>query len=227
MLFKYFALLIFTVGLAFTISAQDTAVPVLSKQEQKDAKRKAREPIEKMLSAYTVCPSRDTPFVVFAVERVSKDKNEILVRPTPDGVKKISRTDSYDVLITFRDKMRFADVRPDRSKPENYDDDKKIVLENLQYYINTSKSMAADKPIEKRLNGFDTFSIYRSELIGNTLGVSLIFDDVNKMIGTVYFANAVKGNQANFKTTQDWVGLREAFLDSYTKCVATELSKSN
>lgn len=205
-------------------AAQEPKSVELSKQEQKDAKRKQRDAIERMLTPFTVCPANGTPFVVFAVNRVAKNQNESLVRQTPDGVKKISRTDSYDVLITFTDKMRFADVRPDRSKPESYADDKKVVLENLQYDINTSKSMAVETPAEKQFNGFDTFSLYRSELIGNTPGISLIFDDANKMIVTVYFMNAVKGNQTNFRTIQEWMGLRDSFLDSYTKCLTDRKS---
>jgi len=221
---KSLVLFILSAGISCSIFAQDKNTTELSKQEQKEAKRKAREPIEKMLSAYTACPAHDTPFVVFAVRRVTKDWNERLVRQTPEGVKEISRTDSYDVLITFKDTMRFADVRPDRSQPENYNNDKEVVLKNLQQAINTSKSMAVEKPAEKQFNGFETFSLYRSELIGNTLGISVIFDDANKMIVTIYFTNAVKGNQTNFKTTQEWMSLREAFLDSFTKCVETELS---
>ena len=224
MKYKYAVLLLLIVGIACAASAQEKQTSAPSKQDQKEVKRKEREQIEKTLTAYTVCPSNETSFVVFAAERVAKDKNESLVRPTPEGIKNISRTDSYDVLITFKDKMRFADVRPDRSKPENYVNDKQIVLENLQYYINTSKSMAVEKPAEKRFNGFETVSMFRSELIGNTLGVSLIFDDPNQMIITIYFANAVKGNQTNFKNIQEWMELRDAFLDSYTKCVVSELT---
>jgi len=191
---------------------------------QNEINKKEREEIEKMLKAYTVCPKGETEFVVFAVRRVDKNTNRTLARETADGVKGISRTDSYDVLITFKDKMRFADVRPDRSDPNKYEDDKKVALENLQYYNDTGKAMSSGKPLEKTYNGFLTYSIYRSELIGNQLGISLIFDDTNNMITTIYFVNAPKNSDGkNYKTIEEWSKLRERFLDSYTNCVAKNL----
>src|SRR5207249_4718594 len=185
--------------------------------------RVAREGIEKMLTAYTACPANETEFVVLAVERIAKNKNQTLARDTSEGVKGVSCTDSYDVLITFKDKMRFADVRPDRSVPEKYENDRRIALDNLQYLINTGKSMALEKPLEKKYDGFTTFSVHRSELIGNTLGITLILDDADKMITTIYFANAPKINDKHFKNIQEWLTLRDKFLDSYTKCVTNKL----
>lgn len=206
-----------------SVHSQDGKLNKEEKQAQKEAKKKEREEIEKMLKAYTVCPGTETEFVVSAVERVANNKVQTLARDTPNGVKGISRTDSYDVLITFKDKMRFADIRPDRSKPEEYENDKKIAVENLQYLINTGKSMAVEKPAEKTYNRFTTASDYRSELIGNTLGISLIFDDANKMITTVYFINAPKANGKRYANFQEWFDLRNAFLNAYTGCVDTNL----
>lgn len=217
---KITAFLLFTFGFVLSLHAQDAKLPKEEKKLQKEAKKKEREDIEKMLKTYTICPSTDTEFIVSAVERVSKNREQTLARDTAEGIKGISRTDSYDVLITFKDKMRFADVRPDRSKPEEYENDKKVALENLQYYIGNGKSISTKKPVEKLYNGFNTYSFQRSELIGNNLGMSLIFDDANKMIITVYFINAPKdGAGKNFKSIDDWSGLRDEFLDSYTKCV--------
>jgi len=194
---------------------------------QKEIKKKEREQIEKLLKTYTVCPTGETEFVVLGVRRVDKNTNRTLARETANGVKGISRTDSYDVLITFKDKMRFADVRPDRSDPNQYETDKKVALENLQYYNDTGKSMTSSKPVEKTYNGFLTHSIHRSELIGNQLGITLIFDDTNKIITTIYFINAPKNSDGkNYKTIEEWSKLREKFLDSYTICVAKNLGES-
>jgi hypothetical protein len=221
---KILVVLILTAFFSISLQAQDKKLSKEEKNAQKEIKRKEREEIEKMLKVYTICPSTDAEFVISAVERIAKNREQSLARDTTEGVKAVSRTDSYDVLITFKDKMRFADVRPDRSKPEEYENDKKVALENLQYYITTGKSMATEKPVEKSYAAFTTNSLQRSELIGNTLGISLIFDDANKMITTIYFVNAPKNsNGANFKNIEEWTGQRDKFLDSYTKCVAANL----
>lgn len=223
---KYLFLLICIFSFSLPIYAQKENLSKDEKRVQKELKKKEREQIERMLKTYTVCPTSETEFVVFAVRRVDKNANRILARDTADGVKGISHTDSYDILITFKDKMRFADVLPDRSDPNQYETDKKVALENLQYYNATGKSMSSSKPVEKTYNGFLTYSIYRSELIGNQLGTSLIFDDTNKMITTVYFINAPKNSDGkNFKTIEEWSNLREKFLDSYISCVVKNLSE--
>ncbi len=218
---KYFLLLICVLTFSLTIYAQKENLSKDEKRVQKETKKNEREQIEKMLKTYTVCPTGETEFVVLAVRRVDKNTNRTLARDTAGGIKGISRTDSYDVLITFIDKMRFADVRPDRSDPNKYETDKNVALENLQYYNDTGKSMNSSKPIEKTYNGLLTYSIYRSELIGNQLGISLIFDDTNKMITTIYFINAPKNSDGKtYKTIEEWSKLRENFLDSYTSCAA-------
>lgn len=224
---KYLILLICIVGFSLSIHAQKENLSKEERRVQKEIKKKEREQIEKMLKTYTVCPTSETEFVVFAVRRVDKNANRTLARDTANGVKGISRTDSYDVLITFKDTMRFADVRPDRSEPKQYEADKKVALENLQYYNDSGKSMVSSKPDEKAFNDFLTYSIYRSELIGNQLGTSLIFDDANKMITTIYFINAPKNSDGkNYKTIEEWSKLREKFLDSYTSCIAKNLGEN-
>ncbi|MER3632686.1 MAG: hypothetical protein C4325_11445 [Blastocatellia bacterium] len=224
---KYLFLLICVFTFALPIYAQKENLSKDEKRVQKEITKKEREQIEKMLKTYTVCPTSETEFVVLGVRRVDKNTNHTLARETADGVKGISRTDSYDVLVTFKDKTRFANLRPDRSDPKQYETDKKVALENLQYYNNTGKFMSSSKPEEKTFNGFSTYSIYRSELIGNQLGTSLIFDDTNKMITTIYFINAPKNSNGNiYKTIEEWSTLRERFLDSYTSCVAKNLGET-
>ena len=221
---KYCFLLVCIVAFSTPFYAQENKLSKNEKLLQKEAKKKEREQIEKRLRTYTVCPSGETEFIVFAVRRVDKNENRTLARDTADGVKGISRTDSYDVLVTFTDKMRFADVRPDRSDPSQYEGDKKVALENLQYLNGLGTAMSSPNPLEKEYNGLSTYSIYRSELIGNQLGISIIFDDANKMITTVYFINAPKSTDGkNYKTIEEWSTLREKFLDSYTSCVSREL----
>ena len=223
---KILVVLIFTFGCVLPFQAQNGKPSKEEKQAQKEAKRKEREEIEKMMKAYTVCPLNETEFVISNVARITKNKDLTLARETAEGIKGISRTDSYSVLITFKDTMRFANVRPDRSKPEEHQKDKKVVLEELQHLINTGKSGAVEKPVVKTYNGFVTYSDYRSELIGNTLGISLIFDDANKMITTIYFLNAPKdGNGKHFKSIEEWLRLKDKFLDSYTKCVAANIER--
>lgn len=215
--------------LAFSlpILSQDKGLSKEEKREKNELRKIERNQVETMLKAYVNCPAGDSDFVIFRVERVDKDAKRTLARETADGVKAVSRTDSYDVLITFKDKMRFANLRPDRSDPDHFEIDKGVALESLEYYNGTGKSMISSSPIEKVHNGLRTFSIYRAELTGNQLGISLIFDDQNKMITTVYFINAPKNSGGkNYSTWEEWSKFRGQFLESYTSCVANGVAPS-
>lgn len=216
-----FSLVIFLSTFSFNaVEAQD-----------KKAEKEAREKIEKALKPYTQCALPGVLWVA-DVDRVTKKKEETLSRETPTGVKEISRTDSYRVMIGFGDDygsgsaFYFANVRPDRSKPEQYLSDKQVLIENLKHVIATTASMETKEPVEKTYYGFATYNVNRSALAGATLGQSLIFDDDNKIITTIYFLNApVDLYKKYFKNFEEWKILRDKFLDSYTKCVGEELKK--
>lgn len=225
---KYCCLLVCVLFLSFPIYAQNENLSKEERRARKEIIKKEREQIEKMLKTFTVCPAPgETEFVVYASRRVDKNVNRTLARETADGVKGISRTDSYEVLFTFKDAMRFANVRPDRSNPTQYEDDKKVALENLRHSNDIGKYMSSSSLVEKEYNGYLTYSTYRSQLIGNSLGIAIIFDDTNKMITTVYFINAPRDSAGkHYSSIEEWKNLKEKFLDSYTRCVAGKLDEA-
>lgn len=203
----------------------------------KEEKKKEREAIEKMLKAYTACRFPDKPgFVIHEVDRMAKNKEQLLARETASGYKGVSRTDSYRVMIIFTDTPRdilgrpyyFANVRPDRSKPSEYENDKKVIGEYLeQLIVLGADTVSIKKPLEESFNGFNVYSVYRSVLAGSNQGTSIVFDDANKVVTTVYFLNEPKDwlAKSHFNTVEEWMALRKAFLESYTKCVAENLNR--
>lgn len=223
-------------SLAGSIAAQNGKP---DKKAEKAAREKEREEAEKALKAYTGCAFAGSELAILRTDRITKKKEESLSRQTPEGIRNVSRTDSYRVMIGFlEDDGRqndpflggsvryFANVRPDRSKPEEYPNDNQVVIGNLKYYISVDKALEIREPQEKQYNGFTTYSIYRSALTGNSLGQSLIFDDANKIITTVYFLNMpTELYGKHFKTIDEWKNLREKFLESYTKCIDENLKK--
>ena len=230
-----FVSLLLIFGFAATSQAQDAKLSPNEKKVQKEEKKKEREAIENMLKAYTSCSfDNKDKFVIAQVERIAKDKEENLARETAEGEKGISRTDSYRVMTAFTDTPKdlfgrpyyFANIRPDRSKPTEYDNDKRVLIEYLEHLIiSGNNTITIQKPLEKNYHGFDVYSIYRSIITGNNLGVSIIFDDGNKMSTTIYFLSEPKGAKAisHFKTFEEWMILRDKLLESYTKCVAENL----
>ena len=99
-------------------------------------------------------------------------------------------------------------------------------IESLEKINNDGKNMDSPKLLEKEYNGFASYSANRNDIVGNIIGTTMIFDDKNKIIVTVYFINKppnVKDEFKLFNSIQEWKILQDKFLDSYTKCVADNL----
>jgi hypothetical protein len=221
-----FTLLILIFTLFFTLQAQSKE----EKKAQKETKKLEREQVEKVLDVYKSdkCSFSNLKLKIIKIDRMAKNEEEqTLVRHTAEGVKGVSRTDSYRIIFAQEtDKYLFANLRFDRSRPYSYNDDKKFSIESLEKINNDGKNMDSPKLLEKQYNGFAAYSANRSDIVGNTVGVTMIFDDKNKIIVTVYFINKppnVKSEFILFNSIQEWKVLQDKFLDSYTKCVADNL----
>jgi hypothetical protein len=221
-----FTLLILIFTLSFTLQSQSKE----EKKAQKEAKKLEREQIEKVLDVYKSdkCSFSNLKLSILKIDRMAKNEEEqTLVRYTTEGVKGVSRTDGYRIIFAQEtDKHLFANLRFDRSRPYSYNDDKKFSIESLEKTNNDSKNMDSPKLLEKEYNGFASYSSNRSDIVGNTIGITMIFDDKNKIIVTVYFINKppnIKDEFKLFNNIQEWKILQDKFLDSYTKCVADNL----
>jgi hypothetical protein len=214
------------------------------KKAQKEARKKGRAGIEQVLSAFTVCKF-DDGLRISQIDRISKDKVKYLARQTAKGVtdksvtngksedrifladngdlnEGVSRTDSYRVMLDYNQPDYFANLRIDRSLPDGYAEDKAILLRWMDF-SNRERTDSETKSVqEANFNGFKTYSTSRANLDFTELGITLFFDDANKIFVTVYFLNQ-RPPYRNFKTIEEWKALRDKFLDAYTGCVQNNL----
>jgi len=171
-----------------------------------------------LLKPYTVCEFDDGLKIV-KFERLPK--REIYSRgvKTADGEKEVTRIDSYRMLAAYPKTDAFANVRPEKSRPDKYVQDKKNAIEELKYLISTGKEIESTEPIKANYNGFESYGFNRRTLeIGNTVGVYVLFNDADQTITTIYLFNA-NPKKRKFQTIEEWRTLKENFLNNYTRCI--------
>ena len=171
-----------------------------------------------LLKPYTVCEFDDGLKIV-KFERLSKDEIYSRAVKTADGEKEVTRIDSYRMLVAYPNTDAFANIRPERSRPDGYAQDKKNIIEELKYMISVSKEMEFKEPIKATYNGFEIYGMNRRTLeIGTTVGMYVLFHDADQTITTVYFFNP-KPKKRKFQTIEEWRTLKEDFLNNYTNCI--------
>lgn len=171
-----------------------------------------------ILKPYTVCEFDDGLKIV-KFERLPK--REIYSRgvKTADGEKEVTRIDSYRMLAAYPKTDAFANIRPEKSRPDKYVQDKKNAIEELRYLISTGKEIESTEPIKANYNGFESYGFNRRTLeIGNTVGVYVLFNDADQTITTIYLFNA-NPKKRKFQTIEEWRTLKENFLNNYTRCI--------
>lgn len=189
-----------------------------SSQSNVIAQRSSDQP--DLLKPYTFCTFGDG-LKVTKFERLPK--GEIYSRgvQTAAGEKEITRIDSYRILVAYPKTDAFANIRPEKSRPDAYRQDKQNAIEELKHLISTGKEMESSEPIKATYNGFESYGLNRRTLeIGSTVGVYVLFNDTDQTITTIYFFNA-KPKKRKFQTIEEWKILKENFLNAYTRCISS------
>ena len=171
---------------------------------------------DESLKPYTTCEFEDGLKIV-QVDRLPKDVT-FRKENTSSGEKQISLADGYRVMVAYVKTDFFANIKAEKSDPTKYATDKDTAIEALKWAASTSKEMESQDPIKVSYNGFDGYAINRKSIMGNTLGITLLFSDPNQHIVTIYFLNQ-SPKKRKFQTIEEWRTLRDNFLNRYTACV--------
>jgi hypothetical protein len=232
---------------AFLIAVIVIALPAFPQSKaDKEAAKAEQKRVTDLLSAYSDCKFQDG-LRIARTDRIQRGGLKYLARETarnitdrelpsgksldrywvdPNGVlnEGVSRTDAIRVMVDYRKPDYFANIRVDRAHSDGYEEDKEILHRWINYMNRERGDSATQSPIEADYNGFKTISSYRSDVDvrKDELGISLIFDDENRIYTTVYFLNQRPKHRIH-KSTEEWNQLRERFLHEYTACVNTNL----
>ena len=168
------------------------------------------------LKPYTSCQFEDGLKVV-QVDRLPKGVT-FRTETTSGGEKKVSLVDGYRIMVAYPKTDFFANIKAEESNPDDYAKDKETVTEGLKWAIANSKEMESQEPLKVSYNGFEGYAMNRKSLVGNTLGITVLFSDGDHHIITIYFLNQ-NPKKRKFQTIEEWRALKESFLNRYTSCI--------
>lgn len=169
------------------------------------------------LKPFTSCDLRDGLRIV-QVDRLPKKVKSRTVK-TSSGDRKISLADGYRVMVAYNDERDwFANIKAEKSVAAEYERDKENAIENLKWAVSVGKEMDSQEPVKVSFGDYEGYGSSRRTLIGNMLGIYVLFSDVDHTIITLYFINQ-NSNRKRFQTIDEWRMLRDDFLQTYTACI--------
>ena len=152
------------------------------------------------------------------VDRLPNDVKSRTVT-TSKGDQVVSLADGYRVMVAYNDRKDwFANIKAEKSFTAEYERDKEAVLENLKWAASTSKEMESQEPVKISFGDYEGYATSKRTLVGNTLGIYVLFSDVDRTITTFYFINQ-NPKRKRFQTIEEWRVLRDEFLKTYTTCL--------
>ena len=174
------------------------------------------------LKPFTTC-ELDNGLRIVQVDRLPKNVKSRTVT-TSKGDQAISLADGYRVMVAYNDDRDwFANIKAEKSVTTEYELDKEVVIENLKWAASTSKEMESQEPVKISVGEYEGYGTSKRTLVGNTLGIYVLFSDVNHTITTFYFINQ-NPKRKRFQTIEEWRVLRDDFLKTYTTCSKTNRS---
>ena len=169
------------------------------------------------LKPFTTC-GLDNGLRIVQVDRLPKNVKSRTVT-TSKGDQAISLADGYRVMVAYNDDRDwFANIKAEKSVTAEYERDKESVIENLKWAASTSKELESQEPVKVSIGEYEGYGTSKRTLVGDTLGIYVLFSDVNHTITTFYFINQ-NSKRKRFQTIEEWRVLRDEFLKTYTTCL--------
>jgi hypothetical protein len=169
------------------------------------------------LKAFTACDLHDGMRIV-QVDRLPKKVKSRTVK-TSTGDQKISLADGYRVMVAYNEHRDwFANIKAEKSVAGEYERDKQSAIENLKWAVSVGTEMESQEPVKVSFGEYEGYGSSRRTLVGNMLGIYVLFSDVDGTITTFYFINQ-NSNRKRFQTIEEWRVLRDEFLKTYTTCI--------
>ena len=169
------------------------------------------------LKPFTTC-ELDSGLRIVQVDRLPKKVKSRTVT-TSKGDQEISLADGYRVMVAYNDDRDwFVNIKAEKSVTTEYERDKDGVIENLKWAASTNNEMESQEPVKVSFGEYEGYGTSKRTLVGNILGIYVLFSDVNHTITTFYFINQNQ-KKKRFQTIEEWRVLRDEFLETYTTCL--------
>jgi hypothetical protein len=148
-------------------------------------------------------------------ERMPEENDHTRKLPTDRGELDITIADGYRILYLNKKHAPFVNLKVELSAPENYEADKRIVLDNLKYLNANSAGMESKDLLELSYNGYKIYGLSRAGIEnGSTLGTFVMFPGDNTIV--YFYFNNLKPGYRTFENVDEYKSLRNDFIGEYT-----------
>jgi hypothetical protein len=137
---------------------------------------------------------------------------------TAAGTQSIALEGGERVMVAYPLTDFFANVKVELLPANRYAALKKTLIDNLHFLELEKGGPTQALALPVGLHGFEVHGNDRRKLEGNVLGMYLMFDDKAHVATTIYFLNQ-QSWERKFQTIDEYGGLRDNFLRTYTGCV--------
>jgi len=134
----------------------------------------------------------------------NSDTNFRIVQSS-SGEKEVSVIDGFRLMYKYPDTEHFAKMMVEKSKKEEYKNDKIKVIEELKFI---AKGQNVD---QMNYNGYEYYFIGNDHLYDTPVGMAVIFFPENQIITTIYFLNQEPENR-KFQTIAEFISLKDNFI---------------
>lgn len=140
---------------------------------------------------------------------------------TDSGPRQIDMQAGLRIMFAYPDTDFFANVKAELLPKANYPQLKQSLLDNFQHL---SYGNIVNTALHSPMNGFEIHGSDREKLEGGVLGIYLLFDDPAHAVTTIYLLNQ-EPQSRKFQSMDEYRGLRDRFLASYTGCIRSNLHR--
>lgn len=153
-------------------------------------------------------------------DKLPDDATKSRIVPTLNGDVSITTINGYRVLYNNVKKVPFVNLKVERSLKGHYEQDKKRLLENIDYF-SRNEGVTSEK---LNYNGYTIYGVSRTSIEeGSNLGTYVMFPG-NDIVVYFYFNNLKKGYR-HFETIQEYASSKNNFIGEYTNHLKNCLGK--
>jgi len=132
---------------------------------------------------------------------------------TPDGEKWVSVADGYRLMLAFPGSAPFVNLKLERSMPGRLAQDRDVIRAEMGAMARAGKLEVSER------DGVEILTLNNASFDDSVIGIVTLFAKNKNVIATAYLLNA-KPEQRKFASYQEYMVLRDAFIDALARCVA-------
>lgn len=132
-----------------------------------------------------------------------------------DSSRRISVVDGARLIYAYPNTGPFARMMVEQSDWNSYAED----VQTAQQSLEETARNGDDNYLPLTLTGASGQSVTKKQMAGETLGITQLYFDTDRMIVSMYYLNPPP-DKARFKSLEEFTLLRQRFEAGYVQCVA-------